>query len=143
MTDDLISQKTMLDTGVCIGAAVSEKRPVAAHLLDPRQIHLGEHERLVLGGFGDHDPERVTDERVTPEFDAGALPAELLEADAVHRGDPAAVRDRVAALYRFPCIELLLAVLRFLRGMPADRGRIRSEERRVGKECRSRWWPDQ
>src|SRR5687767_15737608 len=22
-------------------------------------------------------------------------------------------------------------------------GRIRSEERRVGKECRSRWWPDQ
>ena len=73
MTDDLISQKTMLDTAVSISAAVSQKRPVAAHLLDPRQIHLGEHERFVLGGFGDHDPERVADERVTPEFDAGAL----------------------------------------------------------------------
>src|SRR5438270_2843526 len=125
MTDDLISQKTMLDTAVGISAAVSQKRPVAAHLLDPRQIHLGEHERFVLGGFGDHDPERVADERVTPEFDAGALAAELLEADAVHRGDPAAVRDGVAALDRLPRIELLLAVLRFLRGVPADRGRIK------------------
>src|SRR5258707_10325898 len=25
--------------------------------------------------------------------------------------------------------------------MPDDRGRLRSEERRVGKECRSRWSP--
>src|SRR6267378_6876604 len=122
MTDDLISQETMLDTGVCIRTAVTQKRPVASHLLDPRQIDLGEHERLVLGGFGDHDPERVADERVAPEFDPPLLPpsrartAELLEADAVHRGDPAAVRDRVAALDRLPRIELLLAVLLFLRG---------------------------
>src|SRR3712207_7606768 len=28
-----------------------------------------------------------------------------------------------------------------VRTSPADRGRIRSEERRVGKECRSRWSP--
>src|SRR6267378_8381553 len=74
MTDDLISQETMLDTGVCIRTAVTQKRPVAAHLLDPCQIDLGEHQRLVLGGFGDHHPERVADERVSPEFDPPPLP---------------------------------------------------------------------
>src|SRR2546422_530364 len=139
MTDDLISQKTMLDAAVRIRTAVPKKRPVATHLLDASQIHLCEHERLVLSRFGDHDPEGIAHKRVTPEFDPCSLTTELLEADAIHRGNPAAVRDRVTALDRLPGIELLLAVLRFFRRMPADRGR--SEERRVGKECRSRWSP--
>src|SRR5205085_6257481 len=31
---------------------------------------------------------------------------------------------------------------RMTRGGQANRGLARSEERRVGKECRSRWWPE-
>src|SRR5690348_6068554 len=29
-----------------------------------------------------------------------------------------------------------------IRGVPGNWEKARSEERRVGKECRSRWWPD-
>ena len=29
----------------------------------------------------------------------------------------------------------------FIRILPGDTVTVRSEERRVGKECRSRWWP--
>src|SRR2546425_1515671 len=140
MTDDLISQKTMVDAAVRIRTAIPQKRPVAAHLLDARQIDLCEHERLVLGGFGDHDPEGIADKRVAPEFDPCSLTTELLEADAIHRGNPAAVGDRVTALDRLPGIDLLLAVFFFLGRMPADGSRIeenvcalqRGEARRLG-----------
>src|SRR5437016_10997074 len=101
MTDDLISQKAMLDAAVRIRTAVPKKRPVAAHLLDASQIDLGQHERLVLSRFGGDDAEGIAHKRVTPEFEppplpsAGALAAELFEANAIHRGNPAAVGDRM------------------------------------------------
>src|SRR6267142_6677974 len=104
----------MLDTVVRIGPSVSQKRPVAAHFFDPRDVDVCEHERLVLGGLGDHHAERVADERVSPEFDPGTFPTQPLEADAIHRGDPAAVRNRMTTLDGLPGIELLLAVLLFL-----------------------------
>src|SRR2546427_595986 len=131
MRTRLVSEEPVLNAAVRVGAPVAQERPVAADFLDSRQIDLGEHEGLVLGRLGDQDPERVADERVTPEFDSRAPPraAELLEADTVHRGDPTTVRDRVTALDRFPGIELLLAVLLFLRGVPTDRGGIKQNVR--------------
>ncbi len=56
-----------------------------------------------------------------PELDAGALPVELFEAHAIHRRDPAAVRDGVAPLDRAPGIELRRSVFRLLGRVPADR----------------------
>src|SRR5258705_13100324 len=103
----------MLNTIVSISAPVTQEGPVPAPLLDPRHIHLRQHQRLVLGGLGDHDAERIADERVAPELQPRAFTTKLLEADAIHRGDPAAVRDRMAALNRLPGVELLVAVLRF------------------------------
>src|SRR5438552_8871291 len=74
MTDDLISQKAMLDAAVRIRTAVPKKRPVAAHLLDASQIDLGQHERLVLSRFGGDDAEGIAHKRVTPEFEPIPLP---------------------------------------------------------------------
>src|SRR2546426_5604912 len=107
----------MLDAAVRIRTAVAKKRPVAAHLLDASQIDLGQHERLVLSRFGDHDPEGIAHKRVAPELDPGALAAlaaQPLKTAAVHGGHPATVRNRVTALDGFPGVQLLLAVLRFL-----------------------------
>src|SRR5712691_10245764 len=119
----------MLDAAVRIRTPVTQKRPITAYLLDASQIDLGQHERLVLRCFGDHDPEGIAHKRVTPELDPGALAAQPLETAAVHGGNPAAVGDRVTALDRLPGIELLLAVLLFLRGMPADRARVQQNVR--------------
>src|SRR5438094_9786391 len=117
----LISEEPVLNAAVCIGAPVAQERPVAADFLDPRQIDLRQHECLVLGGLDHHHAERVTDERMAPEFDPGAFAAQPLESAAVHGGNPAAVRNRMTALDRLPGVELLLAVLLFFRGVPADR----------------------
>src|SRR6266571_3635433 len=62
-------------------------------------------------------------------FDPCSLAAELLESDAIYRRDPATVRDGVAALDRFPRIQLLLAVFLFLGRMPTNGGRV---EQNVG-----------
>src|SRR5882762_1483824 len=111
MTDDSVSEKPVLDAAVRIGPPIAQKRPVTAHFFDPPDVDVCEHERLVLRGFGDHHPERVADEGVSPELDPGAFPAQPLESDAIDCGDPAAVRNRMTALDRLPGIELLLAVL--------------------------------
>src|SRR5437899_11535553 len=119
----------MLDAAVRIRTAVAKKRPVAAHFLDASEIDLCQDERLVLSSVGEHDPEGIAHERVTPELDPGALAAQPLETAAVHGGHPATVRNRVTALDGFPGVQLLLAVLRFLGGKPADRGRIQEDVR--------------
>ena len=46
--------------------------------------------------------------------------------DAINGGDETAVRDRMAALHRFPGGMLRGSKLRFLRRMPADRRRIKN-----------------
>src|SRR2546422_4692140 len=74
MRTRLVSEEPVLNAAVRVGAPVAQERPVAADLLDSRQIDLGQHEGLVLGRLGDQDPERVADERVTPEFDSRAPP---------------------------------------------------------------------
>src|SRR5437667_12039603 len=98
MTDDLISQKAMLDAAVRIRTAVPKKRPVAAHLLDASQIDLGQHERLVLSRFGGDDAEGIAHKRVTPEFEPppppppAPLAPELFAAHAIPPAHPAPVR---------------------------------------------------
>ena len=81
----------------------------------------------------------IGDETLAPEFEAGAAIGRFV-ADAVRRGDVAAVGDRVAALDGLPRIMLPLPVLRLLGGMPADGGGVeknlrtaqRGEARRFG-----------
>src|SRR5437667_12762064 len=108
MTDDLISQKAMLDAAVRIRTAVPKKRPVAAHLLDASQIDLGQHERLVLSRFGGDDAEGIAHKRVTPEFEPppppppGPLPAAFFQATAIHRRNPPAVGAPMTASDRLP-----------------------------------------
>ncbi len=69
MADGSVSEKSVFNAAVRIGPSVSQKRPVAAHFFDPRDVDVCEYERLVLGGLGDNHAERVADERVSPEFD--------------------------------------------------------------------------
>src|ERR1051325_11237305 len=125
----LVSQKPVLNAAGGVGAAIAQERPVAADLFDSPEIDLCQDRRLFFSGLGDEDAERVAHERMAPELDAGSLAAEPLVADAIHRGDPAAVRDRVASLDRLPGVELLRAVLRLLRRMPADCRRVQQNVR--------------
>src|SRR6267154_3434999 len=127
--DESIGEKAMLNIRVRVDAAVAQERPIAAHLLDPGGIDLRQYERFVGRGLGHDDAERIAHERMAPEFDAGALAAQALETDTIDRGDPAAIGDRVAALNRFPRIELLLAELLLLRRMPADGGGVEQNVR--------------
>src|SRR5687768_10635836 len=106
MRRSLIGQKPVLNAAVRVRAPVAQERPVAPDLIDATHVDLGEDVLFLLAGFGHDDAERVAHERVTPEFDSGALPAEPLEPHAIHGGDPAAVGDRVTALDRFPRVEL-------------------------------------
>src|SRR5437867_9653713 len=108
--DGSICEKSVLDIAVRVGAAITQKRPVATHLFDPGQVDLRQHERFVLGDLGHDDAERVADERMAPELDPGALATQPLETAAVHGGNPAAVRNCVTALDGFPGVELLLPV---------------------------------
>src|SRR5688500_5415972 len=77
---------------------------------------------------------------MAPEFDPRPFAAQALVPNAVHRRDPAAVRDRVTALDRLPRVELLRAVLVFFRRMPADGGgieeNVRALERRQPRAFR-------
>src|SRR4029077_9206674 len=86
MADGSVREKTMFNAAVRIGAAVAPERPVATHLFDPGQVDLRPHERLVLGGLGHNDAERIAHEGVAPELDPGTLAIELLQADAVNGG---------------------------------------------------------
>src|SRR5260370_35895703 len=61
-----------------------------------------------------------------------AAPGEGVTAGDAHRTYPAAPQPAVA-------LDRLIAVVRARRVVAAGRRQDRSEERRVGKECRSRW----
>src|SRR2546426_11404569 len=131
-------EETAADAPVRVDPPIAQERPAAAHLLDTGEIHLSDEDRFAIARrLRHHDAERVGEERRTPELDAvRAIAAALRRAlvpDAVHCGDEETVRDCVRTLDRAPGVELLGAVL-----LPLAR---RSEERRVGKECRSRWSP--
>ena len=102
------------------GCGKSTLLMLAAGLLEPDagQVHVGD--RVVAGGGAWVAPE---DRRVGVVFQDAALFPHLRVADNIAFGVPRG-RDRAARVR-----ELLELV------------DLRSEERRVGKECRSRWSP--
>src|SRR2546422_8421685 len=85
----LVGEKSVLNIGVRVGAAVAQERPVATHRFDPGQVDLRQHERLVLGGLGHDDAERIADERMAPELEPCALAAQPLETAAGYWRHPA------------------------------------------------------
>ena len=111
---------------VGVDAAVAQERPVAAHLLHAREVHLADQDLLLVGRrLGDHDAEGIGDERRAPELEPGPPSGGPLVADAVHRRDVDAVGDGVASAGwsarrragAAPYSRLLVRV-------PADRGRV-------------------
>src|SRR5690606_30588279 len=83
---------------------------------------------------------RRGEKALPPELDAAAAVRRRLEADAIDGEHEAAVRDRVAPLYRLPRRVLPLAVLGLLLGMPTDRSRVDQELRAAQRRepCRLR-----
>src|SRR6266540_1237908 len=64
---------------------------------------------------------------------------ELFQESWLHRG---ARSDRIFDYAHFPALNTIPdAAERWFGHTLAVHETIRSEERRVGKECRSRWWP--
>src|SRR4051794_18884474 len=82
----------------------------------------------VDAAFGENLAARRDEEALPPELDSRTARRSFV-ADAIHRGDVAAIRDRVTALHRFPARVLRLAVFLLLGGMPADRGGIKDQLR--------------
>src|SRR5690349_11189296 len=81
---------------------------------------------------------------VTPSAAAGPVaPPEMPDADGVvFKDTPALVDPRPIPVESWSRVGDDRAVaVHFTSGTPACNG-VRSEERRVGKECRSRWSPD-
>src|SRR5262245_18252645 len=120
------------EVGVGVDAPVAEERPTQATGVDLREVDLlDEHGFVIDRPAYDDAAVGRRDEALSPELDPGrrlALTGRVgLEADAVHRDDEAAVRDRVAALHGLPGAVLALAVFRLLVGMPADRGRVNED----------------
>src|SRR5690625_7580762 len=63
----------------------------------------------------------------------------------LHEPSPSASRRRIfghpiLTMWRFPLTQPKIWVKKF--STPPSSAPRRSEERRVGKECRYRWWPD-
>src|SRR6185503_15185743 len=73
--------KTAVHPSIRINAAIAQERPVAAHFLHTPEIHLGDEQRLLVGGrLGHHDAKGIGQERMPPELDPRALSVQLLEA---------------------------------------------------------------
>src|SRR5262249_59203319 len=102
-----IAEKALVDTDVGVDAPVAQERPVAPHVLETFQVERSDENRFRIGRcLGEDHAEGIGEERMSPELETGTLAVELLESDAVHRGDVAAVGDRMAALDGAPGLEL-------------------------------------
>src|SRR5262245_10200831 len=117
-----IAEEALVDADVSVYAPVAQERPVAPYVLETLHVERSDEYRFRIGRcLGEDHAEGIGEERMPPELETGTLAVELLESDAVHRGDVAAVGDRMAALDGAPRVELLRSVLCLLRGMPPDR----------------------
>src|ERR1043166_3600015 len=107
---------------ISINPPVAQKRPVRARGFHLIQVQRHDERFFLVGaGFGENLTRRSSDETLTPEFDAIAANAiKNFMADAVRNANVATVRNRVAALNRFPGAVLERAVFFLLAGMPAD-----------------------
>jgi hypothetical protein len=118
-------EQALLNSRVGVDAPVAEKRPMGAVLVDPLPFHLGENNFFAIHArLGQDLAARRNDEALPPKLNPFAADGHFVS-DTIDRGDEAAVRDRVAALHRFPGGMLRVTVFGFLRRMPADRSRIK------------------
>src|SRR5437868_3872149 len=122
------AEPAVQDRLIRINAAISQEGPVAASFFTLRGIALGDKNLLfAIGSFGNDLPERIRDKGIAPEFQPGiAILRVTFESHAVHHGRIHAVGNGVAALDRFPSIELRRAELCLLLRMPADAGGIKN-----------------
>ena len=121
-------QPPLQDRRVGVDAAIAQERPAAANFFHAVRIAL-RHQNLFARSrrFGDDLPKRIGDKRRAPEFQT--MIGRPFEADAIHRRDVNAVRDRVRPLNGAPGVQLRRAVLRFFGRMPADGGWIEKNVR--------------
>src|SRR5581483_586396 len=104
---------------VGVDAAIPQKRPVAAYFFQAGEVALRVKNLLpVMRGLGQHHTERVANKRTAEKLQAAS--SRPLMPDPVDCGDIKTVCDRVRALDGLPGVMLGLAVLPFLRRMPAD-----------------------
>src|SRR3712207_3191426 len=134
-TDDTIDQKratVLVRSGhrACRGGWASGLVEETA-LADPRLV-LGRHVD-VLRTEQEHRGRDALDTTAQPEGQTGSEVDQALRVRVVHLGE---VHD-----HRHPVAEPLPDRPRLVVVARVQRGDLRSEERRVGKECRSRWSP--
>src|SRR5262249_35776533 len=121
--------EALRDLAVRVDPPVAEERPADPARVDLGEIDLLDEHGLVIGRRAREDSSvRRSNEALPPELDPGGRASGAagigLEADAVHRDDEAAVRDRMAALDRLPRGVLPRPELRLFVRMPADRRRV-------------------
>src|SRR5438034_11521940 len=99
---------------------------VAPHLIRDLERFFESFEALLQGRERDTEPEMLAFEPGGADAQPGASAGEHVErGDLLEQDSRVAVRDA-----------------RDHRPQAEPRGLARSEERRVGKECRSQWWTD-
>src|SRR5436190_4123374 len=98
---------------------------MGSRYLDAVPIDFRRHDFFPIGAsFREDFAARRDDETLSPELDPVAAGRRFMT-DSIDRRNVAAIRDRVAALHRFPGGILGCAVLFLLARMPADRRRIK------------------
>src|SRR5438034_8143432 len=105
---------------------------------------LGVGSGATLSGVFDRRSRRPSLSALALAAAASALAALFLE---THIDPGVALPAAILVAYLAGALPFVFAswiVVRSLREAPSRAGRLysRSEERRVGKECRSRWWPE-
>src|ERR1019366_8872789 len=114
------------DGSVSFGSAVAVELPHVAHFFDLVQVHVSHYYLvLVAAAHGDHLSPRIAEIGLAIELADGPG---LFDADAVDGANKVLVGDGMGGLFKPPEV--------FAQAGHCGRGR--SEERRVGKECRSR-----
>src|SRR6266404_2688063 len=134
------AQPTIQDWRVRVDAAVAQKRPIAARVFAFRGIALNdENFFFVVRGFGENLPEGIGDKGIAPELQPRIAFLRLaFKSHAIDDRSVDAVGDGMAALDRFPGIELCGAELRFFVRVPADAGWIKNHLRAAeGGEART------
>src|SRR5437762_7284667 len=97
---------------------------------------------LIFPSSGDFD-RRVRYHQIEQLHDVGVVHAHTTDRPRLaHLGGMRRAVDIDVAAHRVDLAEAVAARLAAREPQDAGQDPVRSEERRVGKECESRWWPD-
>src|SRR5437667_1389171 len=118
-----------VESAVGIDAAVTQKWPMRPMLVYPDPFHIGDHNLFFVDGTFCNDlAVRSANKTLPPKFDSVPAGRRFLT-DPIRRGDIAAIRDRMAALDRFPRGMLRCAEVFLFRWVPPDRCWIKNNLR--------------